>query len=303
MPDPAQGKEARAKALMQQFDAFLGSGAMQTLLRLLDTDIHGIAEKYGARRKEDGSVFETQELKEDTSLEKNRDGIYECLRELGFFDISRPLSSDYSRILILGASLNNSYLRTKCSAEWITPGVSSVDGLACFRPINPIERTDNGFRTDSDTEFGAVSDSIVSVFDLERDKWQDDFTGNRNLNSISCIRTYPEKKHGCTFRVFAAPSTDAAIRRADTGDTLEYYLDNAGINPGETLLAITNNRYCNRQFIQLAYHIIRSDHPVGLDVIGNLGDRDIVNAETYDPLQYLQDVIAIIDWIDRFAKL
>lgn len=302
MPDPALDKITRIRALAAQFDAFMDSDAMRALLDLLDTDISGISDKYNARRKKDGGIRETQEIAPLFSLEDKRRELYPLFAELGFFDINTPQSSEYSRILILGASLNSTYLKTKCSAGWITPRVVSTDGLSCFRPINPVERTASVFRTDSDTEFGAASDSFVSVFGLERNKWQDRFLGDRNLNRISCIRTYPEQKNGCAFRIFAAPSTQPSERRADTGDTILFYLENAGIQPGESLLAITSNRYCNRQFLQLAYQIMRSDLPVSLDIIGNYRDREIVTAEQYDPVQYLQDVIAMIDWINRFKK-
>ena len=62
MPDPILDTKTRAKALMEQFDAFLASDSMRTLLSLLDTDTHDIANKYNARRKADGGVLETQDL-------------------------------------------------------------------------------------------------------------------------------------------------------------------------------------------------------------------------------------------------
>ena len=302
MPDPALDRSARIKDLTAQFDAFLASEAMRKLLELMDTDIEGLSCKYDARRKHDGGVRETQELSPCYSLEEKRKALYPCFKELGFFDIDRPKSPSYSRLLIMGASLHSTYLKTACSAAWITPQVLSVDGLACFRPLNPVERSASVFQTSSDTEFGAASDAIVSVFDLDRDKWQDRFTGDRNLNRISCIRTYPEEKDGCTFRVFAAPSTAPSERRADTGDTLRFYLEHGGIRAGETLLAITGNRYCNRQFVQLAYQILHTDSPVGLDVVGNYRGKEITTEEEYDPVQYLQIVIALADWIGRFKK-
>ena len=303
MPDPAMDKMTQAGALTEQFDAFLKSDAMHNLLKLLDTDIAGLPQKYDMRKKSDGGVKESQEIKSDLSLEDRRYDIYQCFKELGFFDINSPNSPDYHRIIILGASLKSTYQKTEYSAKWITPKVVSVDGLTCFRPLNPVERKAGAFKTKSDTEFGAMSDSMEAVFGLNSDAWQDDFTGDRNLNRISCIRTYASNNDNCDFRIFAAPSTDAGVRRADTGDTLDFYFNKGNINSGETLLAITGNRYCNRQFIQLAYQILRSDIPVGLDVIGNYCGDEIASAENYDMIGYIQDVIAITDWIERFKNL
>ena len=105
------------------------------------------------------------------------------------------------------------------------------------------------------------------------------------------------------IHVFAAPSSEPSIRRADTGDTLKFYMENAGIQDGESLLAITSNRYCNRQFLQLAYQIIKENRRVGLDVIGNYSDEELGVLKGYDPYQYIQDVISIIDWIKRFRSV
>ena len=302
MPDPALDKAIRIKVLAEQFDSYINSDTMQTLLNILDIDIKGLAEKYDFRRKKDGGICETQEIGRNFSLEEKKADLYPLFVKLGFMDINKPLSSEYSRILIMGASLEATYLRTEYSADWITPRVVSVDALSCFRPLNPVERTASCFQTDSDTEFGSASDSLISVFGLDRGKWQDAFCGDRNLNRISCIRTYPDQTDGHAFRVFAAPSTDSSDRRADTGDAIKHYMENAGLTPGESLLAVTSNMYCNRQFVQLAYQIIKSDFPVSLDIIGNYCGEKIVSAKVYDPCQYIQDLIATIDWITRFKR-
>ena len=69
-----------------------------------------------------------------------------------------------------------------------------------------------------------------------------------------------------------------------------------------SLIIPTYNRYCNRQFLQLAYQIIKEDRRVGLDVIGNYGNDELHVLKGYDPYQYIQDVIAMIDWIKRFRN-
>ena len=79
-------------------------------------------------------------------------------------------------------------------------------------------------------------------------------------------------------------------------------MENGGIQEGESFLAITSNRYCNRQFLQLAYQIIKEDRRVGLDIIGNYGDDELSVLNDYDPYQYIQDIIAMTDWIKRFEN-
>ena len=93
------------------------------------------------------------------------------------------------------------------------------------------------------------------------------------------------------------------LRRADTTDSLIFYLENAVTTPHSSVLAVTNNRYCNRQFLQLALPILQNDIAVNLDIIGCSPDSNLVDAHSYDPFQLMQDLIGILDWIDKFRSL
>ncbi len=52
--------------------------------------------------------------------------------------------------------------------------------------------------------------------------------------------------------------------------------------------------------VQLAYRLIKGEFPVCPDVIGHLSDNELTTMEEYDPLLYLQKLIGLIDWIERF---
>lgn len=301
VPDP----EERIRLLNEQFDAFLHSDALQELFALLHTDADHFRTEYNGRSVS-GGVRETQELTPMERLEPLRHQLYPLLYELGFFHINQPLRTGADHILILGGSLNACHLRTDAGKKWITEKTRSVDGLTCFRPIHPVERTRSAVASQSDTEFGAMTEAFCKSFDFDPATCSDDFAGDRNLNRISCVRTLPSYE-GCVCRIFAAPSSQPDQRRADTGDTLLYYLQKASPDPGSSLLAVTHNRYCNRQFLQLAWYLLKhdADHHnavASLDVVGLFSDDNIPTAEQYDPYQLLQDLIGILDWIDRFSQ-
>lgn len=312
--DPTAG----VRLLREQTQDFLRSEALQKLYALLGTDRESIAAQFDGRRTAGGTVLETQDLSPAENLEPLRYELYPLLRELGFFDINRPLDQQTDRILILGGSLNACFLRTEAARNWISGETRSVDALTCYRPINPVERSRSSYISRSDTEFGVMADAFASVFcadsDTEFTGWSEDFHGDRNLNSIACVRTMSVAQGRTDLfqcRILAAPSSQPERRRADTGDTLSFYLQQTDLQPGERLLAVTHNRYCNRQFLQLAHHLLttRIRQPeacypsLHLDVVGCLPDDRIFTADTYDPLQYLQDLIAILDWIDRFEHI
>ena len=301
MPDPGLSLQDQADAIRIQLERYADSDALRQLLRLINADRDSIGEIYNGRIASNGRILETQELGSSDKLEPLRHDIYPLLRELGFFDISKAMSSDFTRIVILGGSLNACCIRTQRAASIVSESTVSVDALTCYRPINPVERRSSAFISSADTEFGVLSGSYADVFGL--DSYDDEFVSDRNLNSISCIRRFSCPAGGTAYRLYAAPSGDPKLRRADTGDTFRFYLDNSDVTPDDSLLFITSNRYCNRQFIQLAYQLIAARRSVHFDIIGTTPDSDIVTPDTYEPFQYIQDMIGILDWIERFRSL
>ena len=317
MPETSDPMEC-VRLLQEQTRDFLRSETLQKLYALLGTDGQSIRERFDGRRTAGGAVVETQDLSPAEELEPLRYELYPLLQELGFFDINQPVALPADRILILGGSLNACFLRTEAARSWISGEIRSVDALSCYRPINPVERSRSAYVSRSDTEFGVMTDAFASVFAADTDSeltgWSEDFRGDRNLNSISCVRAMSivqGRTPICECRILAAPSSEPEHRRADTGDTLSFYLQQTDLQPGERLLAVTHNRYCNRQFLQMAYHLLstrihqpQADFPaLHLDVVGCLPAGRIFTAETYDPFQYLQDLIAILEWIDRILTL
>ena len=302
MPDPSLPLPERKATLKEQFDAFLRSEALRELFSLLGVDRDRFAAAYNGRLAGDGTVRETQELTAPAALNERRRELYPLLRELGFFTINTPLEAEYDRVLVLGGSLDACFSRTRCAARWAGVSTRAVDGLACYRPIHPVERESSAFFSACDTEFGAMRDSFAEAFRLSASSGREEFAGDRNLNAVSCVFTFPETENGRVYRVLAAPSTQPELRRADTGDSLLYYLRKTPLEPGERLLAVTHNRYCNRQFAQIAYLFMKEETPLGLDVVGCVPDESIVPADRYDPFQFLQDLIGLMDWAERFGK-
>lgn len=314
MPDPKLSRSVQLELLRGQFEAFLNSDALAELFDLLGVDGYSFCRIYNGRRNSDGRVLETQVLDPVEALNEHRDKIYPLLDELGFFTINKPLEAGHSHIVVLGGSLEACYDRTRAAKQWMSSSVSYVDGLACFRPIHPRERVADLVLPYCETEFGAMTESFASVFSLPR-LWEDDFHSDRNLNNISCVRSFSDVPGDRRYRVFAAPSTVPQVRRADTGDSFFYYLHKTKIccedsiliqqnrirlSSSDSLLFLTNNRYCNRQFIQLAWYFMKLKVPIRFDIIGCTPDERVVSRERYDAYQFFQDLIGVLNWIERF---
>ena len=302
MPGSSLSREEQVSDLNKQFDAFMCSDALGSICSLLGCDPDSLCALFNARRAADGRVIEEQAMKSRPDLESLRHELYPLLRELGAFDINEPLSDDCSRIIVLGGSLNACHVRAQRAPGLVNYNTLSVDGIACYRPVNPVERASSGFSSACETEFGVMAEALAAAFGLDPLKYEDDFEGDRNLNSVSCVRVFSDTPGGCMYRVFAAPSTEPHLRRADTFDSLDHYLKKQPLSDSDRLLFITSNRYCNRQFIQLASKMLSSDCRAGFDIIGCLKGPDIPSADQYDPTFYVNDLIGTIDWLRRFSS-
>ena len=300
MPDNTLGYSDRLSQLREQTGALTGEVALSEIFSLLRVDRDELSEVYNGRRRPGGRVLETQALSSKNELEGIRYELYPLFRELGFIDINKPQSTEHTHILVLGGALNATYLRTQAAAKLAAPGTRFIDGLSCFRPINPIERSASAFPFAGDTEFGAMSEAFASVFMLPG--WKDEFSGDRNLNLISCIRSSRGAADGREYRIFAAPSAQPELRRADTGDSFLFFMEHTELSPDDRLLAVTNNLFCNRQFLQLAYCLLKKQSRAQLDIVGCLPDESVTTPDSYDPFRYIQELIALLSWIDRFDK-
>lgn len=302
MPDNTLEYSYRLKLVRDQLGEFLSSRALSEIFSLLGVDRDTIGDIYNGRRKNGGRVLETQVLMPKRELDSVRYELYLLFRELGFIDINKPIRTDNSHILVLGGSFNATFDRTHAAARWVMESTSFVEGLSCYRPINPIERRGSGFRSLCDTEFGVMSDAFGSVFMLPSSDWEDDFTGDRNLNRISCVRSLNKAPDNRIYRIYAAPSTQAELRRADTGDSVLFFLEHTDLRADDSVLAVTNNMFCNRQFLQLVYCLMKMHSCVNFDVVGCIPDDRITREESFNPVIYVQELIALLSWIDRFEK-
>ena len=301
MPDSSLSREDKAADLNNQFASFMESDALSGICSLLGCTPDSLGTIFGARKTVNGKVVEEQDIKSRSDLEEFRYELYPLLRELGALDISEPLNDDCSRIIILGGSLNACNIRALRAPSLVNGNTLSIDGIACYRPVNPAERVSSKFSSACETEFGVMAEAVANAFGLDPLEYEDDFASDRNLNSVSCIRTFQDAPDGRVYRVFAAPSTEPHLRRADTFDSLDFYLRKQPLSASEKLLFITGNRYCNRQFIQLASKMLSSGCRAGFDIIGCQSSRDIPSADQYDPTFFINDLAGTIDWIKRFS--
>lgn len=295
-----QSTEEQIRSLRKQARDFLSSEALLELYDLLDTDAEHFSDAYDQRKQAQGRVKEVQEIRECRDLEPLREPLYPLLKELGFFTITEPLRGSADSILVPGAAYGSCFLRTEKAASLVTETTLAFTGLSCFRPINPAERKGSKTACDAETEFGVMTRAFQKYLKLGCD-FEDEFHGDRNLNRISCIRTFSTEHEAFPCRIFAAPSSAPDQRRADTADTFLYYLREARPKENTSFLAVTDNIYCNRQLLQFAYILLKENIPAGLDVIGChvYGPE---TPKTYRISFFLQEVSALKNWCEIIVR-
>ena len=319
MPEKNLCKSEKIRQLNSQFDKFLSSPALQGLVEILkdstladSNDIRQFFASFDARKdpqSEKGSPIERQCIRTPKELreifESNREELYSHFYDLGFFSINKPIKEEFKpkHILILGASFNACFNRTLGTKRILkdnlidSSNLEYISSLGAYRIINPAEKKNSAFESHCETEFGALSDALISVFEL--DSYEDEFKGPLNINKNCCIRTFT-RKDNVLYRVYAAASSEPN-RRADSSDTYKQYIAHNNLK-NDSCLLITNNIYTNYQFIPFCIEVLKHDLDIEFDIIGCSKDEDITKKDEFDPYAYTQNVISIITWIYIFKE-
>ena len=312
MPDATLDKAQRIEAIDKQFEDFLSSDAFKRCLSVLEIEessiqeIYAALEAYNTRKGIDGQIRESQVAPLNEVLEKNRFILFPIYRELGIVDINKPRFNDYDHIVLLGGSANSNFDKTLAAKRFITDNVVDVSALASFRPIPPgeLRRMSSDRKLGYETEFGsfdAAFNCIFSLSELEDDENNKPYDFPRNINYSHRIKTY-EDSSGRKYRVFASPSSNPE-ERAGTYDTCVHYMKSFADGEKAKVLVITNNQYCNYQFIPFMLSILENDKcKVDMDIIGCSDDDNLASSKEYNSNQYYGDIRSMIEWIIKFKN-
>ena len=321
MPSSDIAKKERIRHISDQFEQFLHLDAFKEFLCILDIP-YGAAEdiynalndsEYNTRNKK-GSVSapaESQDAPSQRTLESLREALFPLYADMGLVTINKPRMTDFNRLLIFGGTPNSNFDKARCAFSLINSdtNITELSGLGSFRSISALDKSNvrKYQKTDisnCETEF----DSIEAAF--KKYSGVSEYIDREGcLNTAENrwrIRSYLKKDRFPAVRVFASPKRERADR-AGTYDTCVHYFENIAGNDNELrILAITNNQYVNYQFIPLAMAMLESpsyhDHSCDIDVIGCSSDHELAAENTYTPIQYYGDIMAICEWICKFRK-
>lgn len=307
MPSARLTTEERIVELDYQFNSFLNSKELKRVFQLLDIfgdtisqQCENLKKEYDIRGNYERQAISLEDRKRgiEEKLAPVKEELFSVFDELGLISINKPIFDAYNHILILGGSYMACFDRTHAGSKYLSPSTVSVVAPTCYRMIDPKERRDKRL-SDKETEFGVLTDAFISVFGLK--EYEDCYKGNINTNEIECVRKFASLSK-TEFIVYAAPSREKN-RRADSMDTYNYFFDKATfIEEDDNALLVTNNIYCNYQFIPFAIAVLERRLPLNFDIVGCSDDDSLTNAKEYDLVSHIGELISIMDWIYFFKN-
>lgn len=227
--------------------------------------------------------------------------------QLGLIHALDPVSQYYDCILALGGARLSCKLRPLRAAEVMQSGVkaSMVGLLAAPRPIADTERdaTDT-YAPGAMSEFDAMlaGGQHAFGFDLHGfDEQRFEHPTNPHLSWI--VRKYNAVLEATSVPVvvISAPSSDPERRRANSADTLAFFLDRQKIQRKARLLLVTSQIYV--PYVQLeALRTVGIPRGIHVETIGFPGDRMPELQGLTSPHHYLQEMRSTIQAARRFCQ-
>jgi len=233
--------------------------------------------------------------------------ILEDARHLGLVHAQDPIQSSYNYILVLGGARLSCKLRPMRAVEVIRAGirVNAVALLGAARPVVDSERdaTDT-YAPRAVDEFDLIVAGAQQAFGFDErtfDEERYDHPSNSNLGWV--VRHFKASFEGLPLRVLAmaAPSSDPLRRRANSADTLVFFLDWEKVPPNSKLLLITSQIYV--PYVQLeALRTIAVPRQLLVETIGFPGDRMREIQGLSSTNHYLQEIRSTIQAARRFCQ-
>ena len=242
---------------------------------------------------------ERWEVKDESFVIDNRQYIMERIEGLGLLDITKPvITPDY--LLPLGGARLSNYDRPQMArkvADEFNLKNKYIVALSGARPISEIERPFvDEYATDAKTEYEAINAGLERAFNLKY--YKEDKIDNDNINLCSAVRAYCDSYEGNRVFSLAAPSTEPEVRRANSYDTFNYFLERFRVEKGSKLLLVTSCIYVPFQLLKFVDLAIEGNFEVDC-----IGSTVINTAKFCKPSNYLQEVKATLDAIFVLSKM
>lgn len=226
---------------------------------------------------------------------------------LGLITAQDPSEKEYDYILVLGGARLSCKLRPIRAVEVIQAGVKTreIVLLGAARPVADTERdaTDT-YAPGAVDEFDLIVAGGQLVFGFDSNNFNEqryDDQNNKNLSWV--IRRFEGnlQKKLMPIQAISAPSSDPQRRRANSADTILFFIDRERVSPNAKLLLITSQIYV--PYVQLeALRTVALPRKLQVETIGFPGDRMPELQGLSNANHYLQEIRSAIQAARRFCQ-
>lgn len=233
-------------------------------------------------------------------------GTMEVARDLGLTHTENPSDRHYHSILVLGGARLSCLHRTQRAAELVTDGlqVNKVALLGAARPVADSEReATNTYAPYAKDEFELMLAACRATFGIDPNGTISKHDDPDSVHSSWIIQRGALPSNGQSIEIVAvsAPSTEPQQRRANSADTMAFYLDSEEVSPGSSLLLITSQIYV--PYVQIeAMRRLGIPRQLYVETIGFPGDRAPEIHGLSSPHHYLQEIRSAIQAARRFCS-
>ncbi|WBB50153.1 hypothetical protein O3597_06735 [Verrucosispora sp. WMMA2044] len=272
---PGTRSPADPARLIEAIDGWTGAAALRTLVSTFGGAMP--KGKLGDRldwldsfsrvwdSRDGGERHESRQIDYDRSI---RDLVDRAAMSLGLRGRHRPRHIHYRHVLVAGGGVRTCVARSAFAVTLITGGLEAdqVAGLGSLRPVTDQER---GHARSLglpciEIEFDGMDAGLRRALRLDRPVVDDLVPGAGSGGWRK--RTY---QTGCRLvHVLAAPSSEPAIRRANTADTLRFWAEQVGRpGPEDQVLLVTTDLHVPFQHCD-AVRTLSLRYGCGVDTVG-----------------------------------
>lgn len=272
-------------------------------------DFRRIARERGASTDDNlqSGMGSARWLSATTGLSANADArIIEAARHLGLVQATEPSRSSYDYVIVLGGARLSCKLRPLRAAEIVRSGidVAAIGLLGAARPIPDSERdaTDT-YAPGARNEFDLIVAGSQEAFGFNANDYEQESFEHPSVPNLSwMVRKFCITISGRTLPIaaYSAPSTEPLLRRANSADTILFFLEHENVRARTRLLLITSQVYV--PYVQLeALRTVAIQRQIVVETIGFPGDRMPELQGLTNANHYLQEIRSAIQAARRFC--
>jgi hypothetical protein len=226
---------------------------------------------------------------------------------LGLVRGQKPARSSYDYMVVLGGARLSCKLRPDLAVETMQAGthVGEVVLLGAARPVADSERdATNTYAPGAADEFDLIIAGAQQALGFDQSAYEEtrhDDSDSRNLSWV--VKRFTTLFGGRDLRIVAmsAPSSDPLHRRANSADTMMFFLKREDVRPKSTLLLVTSQIYV--PYTQLeALRTVGLPHELLVETIGFPSDRMPALQGLSNANHYLQEIRSTIQAARRFCQ-